>query len=83
MKRLLLTEAVHSKAPPVLTSALLAEPGEDEANAGHPAIIRRGKGTGARKTSVLMRGQGVLFVFETKFLATNCSQVLLKFTWSF
>lgn len=83
MKRLLLPEAVHSKAPPVLTSALLAEPSEDEANAGHPEIMRRGKVTGARKTSVLVRGQGVLFVFETKFLATKSSQVALKFTWSF
>ena len=83
IKKVLLTEAVYSKAPSTLTSALLAEPSEDEANARHLDIICHGKFTDACKTSIQIRGQCVVFVFETKFVATKSSQVSLKFTWRF
>lgn len=42
IKKPLLTEAVCSKAPSSLTSALLAEPSEDEANARHLDAIHHG-----------------------------------------
>ena len=52
IKTFLLTEAVHSKAPSMLTSARLAEPSEDEASVRHLAIICHGKFTDACKASI-------------------------------
>lgn len=82
IKKVLLTEAVYTKAPSMLTSALLAEPSEDEANARHLDIIFHGKFTDACKTSIQVRGQCVLFVFEMKFIATKSSQGSLNLAWS-
>lgn len=63
IKKVLLTEAVYSKAPSMLTSVLLAEPSEDEASARHLDIICHGKFTDACNTSIKIKGQCVLFVF--------------------
>lgn len=83
IKKVLLKEAVYTKAPSMLTSALLAEPSEDEANARHLYIIFHGKFTDACKTSIQIRGQCVLFVFEMKFVATKSSQGSLNLAWRF
>lgn len=82
VKKVMLTEAVHSKAPSTLTSALLAELREDEANVRLLGITCHGKGPDC-KSSQQIRGLGVLFVFGNNFVATKSSQVLLNFPWRF
>lgn len=52
IKKVLLMEAVYTKAASMLTSALLAEPSEDQANARHLEIIFHGKFINASKTSI-------------------------------
>lgn len=78
----MLTEAMHSKAPSMLTSALLAEPRENEVNVRLLSITHHGKGPDC-KSYLQIRGLGVLFVFKNNFVATKNSQVSLKFPWRF
>lgn len=76
----MLTEAVHSKAPPTLTSALLAQPRENEVDVRLLCVKCPDKGPDC-KSSLQIRGLGVLFVFKNNFIATKSSQVSLKFPW--
>lgn len=75
-------EAVNRKALSSLTSALLAEPRENEVNVRLLGITCHGKGPDCM-SSQQIRGLGVLFVFKNNFVATKSSQVSLKFPWRF
>lgn len=78
----MLTEAVHSKAPSMLTSELLAELKENEVNVRLLGITCHGKGPDC-KSSLKIRGLCVLLVSKNNFVATKNSQVSLKFPWRF